>query len=188
MCRHDSPPTFIVTQNGGRTRMLQPAPAGEPRPQKTTYLIAKICGRLEISAAEYPSIECDNKNNKEPVNMIVFVSRYEGMFAMVQEKHLRYGLVMKLADKVELALGIIILIVFIGSVAGLPDRIISSITEWGFSIIVGIMLGTLSGFSVELFTGDWLKRILFVVSIGKIKFSISLFTMTTFLVQKLLFG
>ena len=90
---------------------------------------------------------------------------------------------MKIGNKVTLVLGAIIVIVIIGTALGLPDRVINSIVEWGCSIIIGIILGTLAGYLVEAFTDDWLKGIFLVVEIGKIKFSISLFTIATILIK-----
>jgi len=93
---------------------------------------------------------------------------------------------MKLKDKLGLVLGIMILIVFIGTFAGLPDKIIESILEWGGSILVGIILGAISGLLVERVAGDWLKSIFLVVSIGDYQFSISLFTIATIFVKMFL--
>ncbi len=93
---------------------------------------------------------------------------------------------MKIGDKVALVLGAMIVIVIIGTAVGIPDRVIESIIEWGGSITVGIILGTLAGYLVEAFTNDWLKNIFLVVEIGKIEFSISLFTIATILVKTFL--
>ena len=93
---------------------------------------------------------------------------------------------MKLKDKLGLVLGIMILIVFIGTFAGLSDKTIDSIVEWVGSILVGIIVGAISGLLVERFTGDRLKSIFLVGSIGSLQFSVSWFTIATIFVKMFL--
>ncbi len=90
-------------------------------------------------------------------------------------------------DKVMAILGVLLMIVIIGTAVGIPSNVIDSILQWGISIIVGILLSGLVGELVEAVTGDWLKNLFLVVPIGKFKFSISLFTIAVVLLKAFLF-
>jgi len=91
-------------------------------------------------------------------------------------------------EKLQLIIGIIIAVVLIGAFLNIPNDIINLIVEWLVSIFVGILLSMVSGAIVESFTGDILKKILIPIEIKGIKFSISVFTITTFIAKIVIFG
>ena len=94
----------------------------------------------------------------------------------------------KVQDKVAQVLLLMTVLVIIASSIGLSSDIINSIEKWSVSIVIGIILSAVSSRIVERISGDWLKGKLLIITIWNYRFSISLFTIATFIVQKLLFG
>ena len=95
---------------------------------------------------------------------------------------------MKLKDKLELIIALVIVVVFLGALLNIPNDIVNQITAWLMSIFVGILLSGVAGTLVESFTGDFLKKISIPIEIFGVKFSISLFIIATIVVKFLLFG
>jgi hypothetical protein len=91
-------------------------------------------------------------------------------------------------DKVESIIGLIVGVAIFGAFFGWPDRIITSIIQWGPSLIVGVIMSGISGELLEKFTGDALKMITLRVPIAGYNFSITLFFIVTILVKSWLFG
>ena len=91
-------------------------------------------------------------------------------------------------DKFEAVIGVIIVIAFAGALYGWPDKLVSTLIEWGTSIAIGVVLSGASGELVERVSGDLLKNITLTVEIVGINFSITLFFIVTMIVRFVLFG
>lgn len=90
-------------------------------------------------------------------------------------------------DKFQAIIGLIILIAFAGALYGWPDKLVSTLIEWGTSMLIAVFLSGISGEIVERFTGDTLKNITLTVEIAGINFSITLFFIATLIVRYALF-
>lgn len=95
----------------------------------------------------------------------------------------------KFSNTIQLFLAIIIAVSFLGAYFGISSNTINAINEWIISLMVGFILSFISGSLVEAFSGDFFKKISLNIPIyKKIKFSISAFTIATFIVKIVLFG
>jgi len=96
---------------------------------------------------------------------------------------------MKGEEKLQLIVYIIVFVAIAGSVLGLSADTTNQIIQWLLSIFVGILLSMIAGYLVEGFTGNLLKKIFITIPItDDFNISISVFTITTFIVKILLFG
>ncbi len=93
-------------------------------------------------------------------------------------------------DKNNIKNALVIFVLVLAGLAlfGFSARQIDIIAQWGISIIIGMILGVLSGQIVETFTGDILKKISLSFEIRGIDFSITLFVIVAFLVKLIIFG
>lgn len=66
------------------------------------------------------------------------------------------------------------------------------VTNWIVNVLVGLVISSVcslvAGSLVEAFTGDWLKKIAINKEIFGINFSITVFAIVTFIVEKWIFG
>lgn len=95
---------------------------------------------------------------------------------------------MKLQEKIELILGIIILITLAGTLFNWSNKLIESFISWGTSILIGVIMSGISGEILEKFTGNSLKNVTWTTSFKEFNFSISLFLICTLIVRFWLFG
>ena len=92
------------------------------------------------------------------------------------------------ADKLRLILLAIILVAVAGVAFGLPQHIVSWMTQWLISIFIGMVFSLVASSLIEALTGDLLKRYRMEIEItDDIRFSISLFMIATVIVKYLLF-
>jgi hypothetical protein len=85
--------------------------------------------------------------------------------------------------KIELLLGLIIVIAVVSALLGIPEVIIAQSVPWLLSAIVGTVLSMMAGAMSQAFTGRLLETIFFTIEIGGFKFSITTFTIVTFVVK-----
>jgi hypothetical protein len=86
-------------------------------------------------------------------------------------------------QKFQASIGFIFLGAFIGALYCWPDKIISTLIEWGTSMLIGVFLSGISGEVLEKFTGDTLKNSTLTAEIAGINFSVTLFFMATLIVR-----
>ena len=94
---------------------------------------------------------------------------------------------MTLKEKIQLLLGVIIIIAIIATIYNWPTSIISLLINWSISIMLSLIISTIAGKLIESFSGDLLKNIFLVAKIWKFDVSISLFTILTFILKVWLF-
>lgn len=102
-------------------------------------------------------------------------------------KAVRMSLVMDTEEKIKLIVGAIIIVSALGAFFGWSDKIISTVTEWGVSLIAGTLISAAAGYVVESFTGNILKTIVLPVPIGPFRFSVTAFAIATLFVRFVLF-
>ncbi len=95
---------------------------------------------------------------------------------------------MKLKEKIQICMGIILLITIMGLFFNWSPKITEQLIQWTISILIGIITSAIAGKIIESFTGNILKKIFIPITIGPIKFSISMFFIITILVKILLFN
>ena len=94
-----------------------------------------------------------------------------------------------LANKIIAFIFLIAVVSIVGSYLGLSNETIETINQFIISFMIGFVFSTISGWIVESFTGDFLKKITLTIHIYKgFSISISVFFITTFIVKILLFG
>jgi hypothetical protein len=121
-----------------------------------------------------------------------FVTSANTLLLVLMTFHLIYNplreINMKLKDKLQYVLLLIVLVAIVGAFLDLPQSVI----DWLISILIGffisILLSGIAEIIVKAFTGNYLKRIKFPIKIFGFRFSISLFLIATITVRILLFG
>jgi len=92
-------------------------------------------------------------------------------------------------DKLRLIILLFVLVAIVGTYLGVPFTVINQINEWLISIFTGMVISLVVNSFVEALTGDILKKYLITIPItGRIKISISLFTIATIIVKYWWFG
>ena len=92
-------------------------------------------------------------------------------------------------DKLRLIILLFVLVAIVGTYLGVPFTVINQINEWLISIFTGMVISLVVNSFVEALTGDILKKYLITIPItGRIKISISLFTIATITVKYWWFG
>ncbi|MCW4023340.1 MAG: hypothetical protein NWF02_09300 [Candidatus Bathyarchaeota archaeon] len=91
-------------------------------------------------------------------------------------------------QKIENIFYIIIALAIVFALLHVPD----DITNWVLNALVGLVVSSVcsvvAGSLVKAFTGDWLKKIAINKKIFGINFSITIFAIVTFIVEKWIFG
>jgi len=95
---------------------------------------------------------------------------------------------MKFAEAIQLLVGVILLIFLVGIIFGWSPNTSDRIITWVIPAGISFALTAFSGELIENFTGEAFKRILITVPLGKYEFSLSLFTLLTFILKKWMFG
>ena len=90
-------------------------------------------------------------------------------------------------NRLELFFSIIIAVVFIGTIAGIPQSVLDLIVKLIVSMMVSSLLSLIAGTVVEAVTGDLLKTISLTVEVKGFGFSISLFIIATLVLKIIIF-
>lgn len=88
----------------------------------------------------------------------------------------------------ELIVYLIILVAFLGAVFNTPSTLTNLLIQWLVGALIGSVVSLVSGYLVEAFTGDLLKKLTLTISIGDFDVSITAFAIATFIVKVWLFG
>jgi len=88
----------------------------------------------------------------------------------------------------ELIVYLIILVAFLGAVFSIPSTLTNLLIQWLVGALIGSVFSLVSGYLVEAFTGDLLKKLTLTISIRDFDVSITAFAIATFIVKVWLFG
>lgn len=88
----------------------------------------------------------------------------------------------------ELTAYLVALVVFLGAVFNIPSVLTNMAIQYLVGASVGSIFSLVSGYLVEAFTGDILKKITLTFKIGDFHISITVFAIATFIVKVWLFG